>query len=167
MRAFCVSGYRKSGKTTLICQLIERYRKQGLKVGLLKHSHCPVKDVLKEVSDTGRYQAVGAETVALKTPAGLSFIPSQKAFNDEDIIILEGFKKLPLPKILTAVNLPTVNKEDFTQIALVYGAAAFPDGTPVFKQGEEDLIAAAILPLSKMLLPVDLTMFCQMIKEYN
>ena len=36
-RIFAISGVKNSGKTTLICKLLEIFKEKGLKVAVLKH----------------------------------------------------------------------------------------------------------------------------------
>ena len=36
-RIFAISGVKNSGKTTLICRLLEIFKDKGLKVAVLKH----------------------------------------------------------------------------------------------------------------------------------
>ena len=45
-RIFAISGVKNSGKTTLICRLLEIFKDKGLKVAVLKHDgHDFVPDV--------------------------------------------------------------------------------------------------------------------------
>lgn len=49
-RIFAISGVKNSGKTTLICRLLEIFKDKGLKVAVLKHDgHDFVPDVPERI----------------------------------------------------------------------------------------------------------------------
>ena len=62
-RAVVFSGYSNSGKTTLICRLIEELSRRGIVTGAIKHTHHPV--TATDDGDTGRFLRAGASQVIL------------------------------------------------------------------------------------------------------
>jgi molybdopterin-guanine dinucleotide biosynthesis protein MobB len=110
-RVISVVGKKNAGKTTLVVALVQEYVRRGRKVGTLKHGHHPAL-VDQEGKDTWRHFHEGG---AIKT---LIEAPSQRVLfekpdsdaadpvdlirrylRDVDIVVVEGFKKAPLPKI--------------------------------------------------------------------
>ncbi|MBI4794924.1 MAG: molybdopterin-guanine dinucleotide biosynthesis protein B [Deltaproteobacteria bacterium] len=128
-KAVAIVGPSNSGKTVLICRLVEWFQDQGLAVAVLKHSHHPhLGDTAK---DTGRYRRAGARNVALAGPGLLQITRSLPAdppaeqvlaawTPDADLILVEGYKSSALPKIvLVGPHVEKVLADDSGVIALV------------------------------------------------
>jgi molybdopterin-guanine dinucleotide biosynthesis protein B len=117
-----VVGYKNSGKTTLIEQIIAHLKRRfQLKIGAIKHdSHNFAMD--REGTDTWRHRAAGAAATVLQSSGQLGFTAGQAAEKplDElialirqitpcDFILVEGFKQERHPKIVmirTEEDLP-------------------------------------------------------------
>jgi len=106
MKIISVTGYKKSGKTTLVEQLVRELAKRG-SVGTIKHM--PGHDLNPDGTDTRRYMNAGARAVLGVTSCGSAkFIPGTDLGNalDElansgmDYAVVEGFKDSRLPKIV-------------------------------------------------------------------
>jgi molybdopterin synthase catalytic subunit len=106
MKIISVTGYKKSGKTILVEQLVRELAKRG-SVGTVKH--IPYHNLNPGGTDTGRHMDAGARAVMGVTPNGSSkFIPGTDLDNalDElansgmDYAVVEGFKDSRLPKIV-------------------------------------------------------------------
>ncbi len=106
MKIISVTGYKKSGKTTLVEQLVQELAKRG-SVGTVKHM--PGHDLNPDGTDTGKYMNAGAMVVLGVTTSGTAkFIPGTELGNalDElansgmDYVVVEGFKDSRLPKII-------------------------------------------------------------------
>lgn len=106
---FCVSGIKDSGKTGLIIKLINEFIGEGYVVSVIKHDgHDYVMDY--EGTDTSRFRSAGAGLSAIFSPTQFS-INCQRGIAPEelidlvkkswksDIIIIEGMKQAPYPKI--------------------------------------------------------------------
>lgn len=106
MKVISVVGYKKTGKTTLVTQLVKKLSGRG-KVGTVKqmchHRFNP------ENTDTGKHFDAGAEAVAAITESELvvvkrnpSLTESLNALADSgmDFAIVEGAKTSSLPKIV-------------------------------------------------------------------
>lgn len=108
---FAVSGYKDSGKTWLITELINEFIKEDYTVGVIKHDG---HDAIAEVpgTDTARFAETGALRTAVFSDskyvissAGTSSVEDlirymKQGENAPDIIILEGFKTSSYPKVL-------------------------------------------------------------------
>ena len=101
-----VSGVKNSGKTTLIEAMLPLLAEAGLRVAVIKHDgHCFDPD--PPGTDTGRFMAAGAAGTAIfdgekfkvvkKQPVTEEFLIAQ--FPEADLILLEGFKYTPWPKL--------------------------------------------------------------------
>ena len=107
---FC--AYSGTGKTTLLKQLIPELNRRGLRLAVIKHAHhnfdvdIPGKDSY-EMRKAGAKQMLVASHIrwALMTEDALDSDPSlphllkQIEADKVDIVLVEGFKKLALPKI--------------------------------------------------------------------
>ncbi len=102
-----VVGYKNSGKTALVCSLIAALSNAGLRVGSAKHDAHEFRLDDPE-TDSEKHLSYGAvETVLTssratrsmrKKPTSLGDIAVQLA-GRADIVIAEGFKSAPYPKI--------------------------------------------------------------------
>lgn len=105
---FAVSGYKNSGKTTLIASLIPELKKRGYKVAVIKHDG---HDFDSDVPGTDSYcfQKAGAYGTAVYSSKRLMVTkeydePDEKmlarAFGEADIILIEGLKNSAYPKYM-------------------------------------------------------------------
>lgn len=104
-----IVGTSGSGKTTLLEQVITRLKRRGWRVAILKHDAHGF-EIDCEGKDSWRHKKAGAKTVALSSPDKFAVIrdtavewPPERLIasylTDADIVITEGFKKGPFPKI--------------------------------------------------------------------
>lgn len=110
MKVFGFAGWSGSGKTTLIVQLIPRFVKRGLRVSLVKHAHHTF-DVDRPGKDSYRHRHAGAQEVLvtssrrwvlmheLRGSAEPSFEEQLKRVSPCDLLLVEGFKHAPIPKL--------------------------------------------------------------------
>jgi molybdopterin-guanine dinucleotide biosynthesis protein B len=106
-------GNSDSGKTRLIERLVAILRKKGYRVGVLKHTHARIK-VDRKGTDTDRFRLAGAAVSAIADDRTLvrfegaddpmALLAALAA--EVDILLVEGHKKLPLPKVLLSDSLP-------------------------------------------------------------
>lgn len=101
-----VSGYKNSGKTGLCADLARILTRDGLTVGYLKHTHESV--LLSGKNDTNTLTEVVTDTVLWGSDGFAGFHPGENldlddilpsAFPGRDIVIVEGGKRLAMPKI--------------------------------------------------------------------
>jgi molybdopterin-guanine dinucleotide biosynthesis protein B len=110
MKVFGFAGWSGSGKTTLIEKLIPRFVKSGLRVSLIKHAHHTF-DVDQPGKDSYRHRHAGAAEVLvtssrrwvlmheLRGAAEPSFDEQVKHLSPCDLLLVEGFKHAPIPKL--------------------------------------------------------------------
>ena len=110
MKVFGVTGWKNSGKTTLVALLVKHLSDRGLCVSTIKHAHCDF-DIDRPGSDSYTHRAAGAEQVLLSSNrrwALMSEIGEGKEPELEellrqlqpvDLVIVEGFKMGNQPKI--------------------------------------------------------------------
>lgn len=101
-----VSGVKNSGKTTLITQMLPRLAAAGLRTAVIKHDgHRFLPEPTR--TDTGRALAAGAwgaaifdgETYKVVRREAVDETRLLSFFSDADLILLEGFKHSPWPKL--------------------------------------------------------------------
>jgi molybdopterin-guanine dinucleotide biosynthesis protein B len=105
-----VIGHKNAGKTTLVAALAHEFKRQKRRVGTIKHASHPV-DVDRPDTDSWRHFHEGnADGVLVASPelrvtferrldvTGPEDLARQY-FADMDIILVEGFKTAPIPKI--------------------------------------------------------------------
>jgi molybdopterin-guanine dinucleotide biosynthesis protein MobB len=109
-RIISIIGRKNAGKTTLTVALARELARRGHRVMTIKHGHHPA-DLDREGSDSWRHFHEGkAERVLMAAPnvrvlferAPDDYDPIglvRKYLSDADIILAEGFKQAPLPKI--------------------------------------------------------------------
>jgi molybdopterin-guanine dinucleotide biosynthesis protein B len=110
MKIIGIAGYSGSGKTTLIEKVIPVLVREGLRVSLIKHAHHEF-DVDQPGKDSYRHRHAGATEVLLSSSARwvimheLRGAPEPtleeqlKLFKPCDVVIVEGYKHEPYPKI--------------------------------------------------------------------
>ena len=149
-----VAGWKNSGKTTLVVKLIGELKRRGYRVASIKHAHHGT-DIDKEETDSYRHRAAGAGEVALVTldrwaiihelidepPVALDDILSR--LSPADIVIVEGFKWEPIPKIeirrATSAKHELMAPEDDTIFAIVTDRPDPDTALPLF--GADDVTA--------------------------
>lgn len=109
MHIFLVVGRKKRGKTTLVEKLIPEFKRRGYKVGSIKYTTLD-HQFDTPGKDSFRHAQAGAETTLILSPKSIALFSSDLRerepdelfkyfFQDYDLIIGEGFKNSPYPKI--------------------------------------------------------------------
>lgn len=105
-----IAGWKKSGKTTLTVRLVAEFTRRGLKVATVKHAHHAFQ-VDDGETDSARHRRAGAGQVAVVSSrrwAVIKELANEPEPNFEeviawldpcDLIIVEGYKSAPIPKI--------------------------------------------------------------------
>jgi len=104
-----IVGKSKSGKTTLIENLVPELKRRGYRVGTIKHDvHGFQLD--REGKDTWRHAQAGVDTVVISSPQKAACIKKVdeeltidelvcQFLSDVDIVLTEGYKRQDKPKI--------------------------------------------------------------------
>lgn len=100
-----------TGKTTLLEKIIAELKRRGYQIGAIKHDAHRF-DIDREGKDSWRLTQAGADTMLITSPAKMAMIKKHPAdrepsvmellplyFTDVDIVVTEGFKRSPMPKI--------------------------------------------------------------------
>ena len=150
-------GRHNSGKTTLLLAVLPLLVARGLRVGYLKHAHAgfeidqPEKDSYR-ARRTGVVQTIvagGGQTAVIDDAEelGLEAAIARYAREDLDLIVVEGFKAEPLPKIevaRAALSTELLCLSDRNLVATVTDFAVRAD-LPHFGLGDARAIADFIL----------------------
>ena len=110
MKIIGIAGYSGSGKTTLIEKVIPILVGEGLRVSLIKHAHHEF-DVDQPGKDSYRHRHAGCTEVLvssskrwalmheLRGAAEPSLDEQLKQLSPCDLVIVEGYKSAPIPKV--------------------------------------------------------------------
>ncbi|MEK9682996.1 MAG: molybdopterin-guanine dinucleotide biosynthesis protein B [Rhodospirillaceae bacterium] len=110
MRVFGITGWSGSGKTTLIKRLITALRKEGISVSTIKHAHHSF-DVDQPGKDSFEHRKAGAKEVLVSSSNRWALMHEMreegepvlidliKKLSKTDLILVEGFKNEPYPKL--------------------------------------------------------------------
>jgi molybdopterin-guanine dinucleotide biosynthesis protein B len=115
------AAFSGTGKTTLLTHIIPILKQQGLRIGLIKHSHHNFQ-IDQPGKDSFRLREAGASPVMLVSTHRRAIIteitPEQEPRLDDqlqlfdqselDLILVEGFKAEQFPKI--ELHRPSLNK---------------------------------------------------------
>lgn len=104
MKLFGITGWKNSGKTTLIVALVELFTARGLRVATVKHAHHNF-DIDHEGKDSFRHRAAGATEVIVSSGNRWALIHENRGEDeaslddllahlspDIDLVLVEGFK---------------------------------------------------------------------------
>ena len=108
-----IAAFSGTGKTTLLKQVIPLLKQRGIRVAMIKHAHhrfdvdTPGKDryELRQAGadqvliGSGKRWALMTETPEQQGDPDLSYLIDQLDHGRHDLIMVEGFKQLPFPKI--------------------------------------------------------------------
>jgi molybdopterin-guanine dinucleotide biosynthesis protein B len=158
MKVFGFAGWSGSGKTTLIEKLIPRFVGAGLRVSLVKHAHHTF-DVDQPGKDSYRHRHAGASEVLvtssrrwvlmheLRGAAEPAFEEQIRRLSPCDLVIVEGFKHAPIPKLEVwrrVTGEPLLHPND-RHIVAVASDAKVQTRLPVLDLNDDAMIASFIL----------------------
>jgi len=111
VRLLAISAWSGTGKTTLLEQVIQLLKTQGIRSGLIKHTHHQM-DIDTPGKDSYLLRKAGADQVIVASnqrwalmvespnkPLSLVQLASQVDSSTLDLVLVEGFKDEPVPKI--------------------------------------------------------------------
>jgi molybdopterin-guanine dinucleotide biosynthesis adapter protein len=104
-----IVGKSNAGKTTLLEKLIPELVKRGYRVATIKHNVHGF-DIDQEGKDSWRHKKAGAHLTVISSPCRIAVIEDvekdlsleeirEKYIHDVDIILTEGYKGNPFPKV--------------------------------------------------------------------
>ncbi|SDU04910.1 molybdopterin-guanine dinucleotide biosynthesis protein B [Stappia sp. ES.058] len=107
---FGITGWKNSGKTTLVVRLVEEFTIRGFRVSTIKHAHHAF-DVDREGTDSHRHRTAGASEVALVSGRRWALMHELRGDDEPaladiltrlspcDLVLIEGYKREGHPKI--------------------------------------------------------------------
>jgi molybdopterin-guanine dinucleotide biosynthesis adapter protein len=157
----CIAGFSGSGKTTLIVSLVAALRRRGLRVGTIKHDVHGF-DMDRPGKDSWRHKQAGAGVTIVTSPKQIGMVMDVDhdhqplellpLMDGMDIVLVEGFKRAPLPKIEVyrpATGKPPACKGDRYLLAVVSDAPldwGIPRYSPDDTERLCDFILSRLLP---------------------
>jgi molybdopterin-guanine dinucleotide biosynthesis protein B len=160
MKVFGFAGYSGAGKTTLIEQLIPRFKARNLTVSLIKHTHHNF-DLDRPGKDSWRHREAGASEVMLVCDTRWVLMHElhgepEPSFEEQiarltpcDLVLVEGFKYTPIPKLEVhrpANGKPFIWPENKDVIAVASDVPLdLPPHLPRLDLNDRDAIVAFIL----------------------
>lgn len=110
MKVFGFTGYSGAGKTTLIERIIPCLANEGLRVSLIKHAHHTF-DIDQPGKDSWRHRQAGCGEVLVASQKRVALMRELRGAPEPDLddlvkmlapcdlVLVEGYKHAPLPKI--------------------------------------------------------------------
>ena len=168
MKVLSVAGYHRSGKTTVVVELIKELRKRGYRVVSIKDIHTDDFSMEKEGSNSWKHWQASGEVVFARGHDETYQIWHRKlglnemlAHLEADWVVVEGMKSAALPRIICAENEAQLEELVDGTVFAISGKisddhSSFGD-LPVFKAERDireltDRVEAkvfAVLPLPK------------------
>lgn len=158
------AAHSGTGKTTLLTRLIPLLKQQGLRIGLIKHSHHDFT-IDQPGKDSHRLRAAGASPVLLVSPYRRAIIteftvPQEPQMEEQlqcfdqsqlDLILVEGFRHAAFPKIelhRPVLQKPLLYPDDPSIIAVATDSSlAIPSSLTLLDINNPDMIASFIKAL--------------------
>ncbi len=152
------AGYSGSGKTTLLTALVSELCRRGRRPALIKHAHCGF-DMDRPGKDSHRLREAGAGQVMVVSEKRWALLVEAPAEGEiplreraraidpaqSDLILAEGFRQAPVPKILvhrSGSGKPLPDWNDDHLLAVVTDAPeTAPEGVPIFGLDEVPRLA--------------------------
>ena len=160
---FGVTGWKNSGKTTLVTRLVAEFTRRGLVVSTVKHAHHQF-DIDKPDTDSFRHRQAGASEVMIVSGHRWALMHELRDEDEPpleaalarispcDLILVEGYKREGHPKIearrKAASRVEPLAPGDSSILAVASDHSADPAGRPLFSlddvPGMADFIAAQL-----------------------
>ena len=158
MRIFGLAGWSGSGKTTLLTALVPELNARGLRVSTIKHAHHEF-DVDRPGKDSWRHRQAGAHEVMVGSARRWALMHELRGAAEPtldalvarmtpvDIVLVEGFKAHPHPKI--EVHRPALGKPflypDDPNVVAIAADEAIAAPIPLLPLGDPGAIATFII----------------------
>ena len=161
MKVIGIVGWKNSGKTTLMKEIIKYLVSKNFVVGTIKHAHHNF-DIDKEGTDSFIHRKSGAQEVLISSSKKWAKIDERKklkelSLNDllkkierSDIVLVEGFKKENHKKIEIIRNIDQNKKPLFNSLSNIIAVVTNYDFNlkiPIFKENDYEAIGNYIISL--------------------
>ncbi len=154
------SAYSGTGKTSLLVKLLPLMKLQGLRIAMIKHAHHDF-DLDKPGKDSFELRKAGAGQVLVSSAIRSALITEYEIqvepelndlinrldLNNTDLILVEGYRHLPFPKI--ELHRPTIGKpliypDDDSVVAVASDEKINTDGLPLLNLNVAEEVAGFI-----------------------
>ncbi len=150
-----ITGFKNTGKTTLVERLVRLLTARGYRIATVKHAH-HIFEIDHEGRDSYRHRAAGASEVvvvsrhlraSIRTLDGETEPTLEEAIAGiapADLIVVEGYKRDSIPKIEMrdpTRPLPPLDNADGSVIAIATAGPVEGEGLPVFSRDDVEAIA--------------------------
>jgi molybdopterin-guanine dinucleotide biosynthesis adapter protein len=157
-RVIGITGWKNSGKTTLVENLVATFVAQGLRIATIKHAHHTF-DIDNVGTDSYRHRKAGAHEVAIVSSNRWALmheledekeLPLQEVLrklSPSDLVIVEGYKREGHDKIEVRRNdsAEALSPGDKSIIAIASDTAILDKSLPGFHLDDVAAIAAFIV----------------------
>jgi molybdopterin-guanine dinucleotide biosynthesis protein B len=153
---FGVTGWKNSGKTTLLTRLVAEFTRRGFRLSTVKHAHHDF-DIDKPATDSFRHRAAGASEVMIVSGNRWALMhelrgdaepPLEAALarlSPCDLVLVEGYKREGHPKIearrQAAGRSEPLAPGDPSILAVAADHSTDADGRPLFHLDDVPKIA--------------------------
>lgn len=109
-KIFGIAGWKNSGKTGLAVRLVTEFTRRGYKISTIKHAHHDF-DIDKVGADSFRHREAGAHEVTIVSGTRYAIMHELRGAPEPsfeeilariapcDLVLIEGYKREPIPKI--------------------------------------------------------------------
>lgn len=153
MKVFGVVGWKNTGKTTLVANLVRHFTAQGLNIATIKHAHKGFS-LDHPGTDTSAHRDAGAKQVALvadgrwalmnESSEDVSLSAMLERLEPCDLVLAEGFKTASHPMIECVSGDRRPIFEDNPAIVAVAGDTPIETILPTFSRNDVAAIANLI-----------------------
>jgi len=165
---FGITGWKNSGKTTIVARLVTELRGRGLKIGVIKHAHHAF-DIDHPGRDSHTIREAGANEVAVVSARRWALVHELRDGEPEpdlhhmlprlagnDLVLVEGFKKAGHPKLeVRSAEAREIRPMDDSIANIVAIAVDDPHDDPRPQFRRDDIAAIADFILAQLRLPGD------------
>ena len=163
MRVIGLAGWSGSGKTTLLAGLIPLLTGRGLRVSTIKHAHHNF-DVDKPGKDSWTHRQAGASEVLVVSDARWALMHELRGapepsltellgkLSECDFVIVEGFKREPIPKVeiwRAEVGKPLLHPEDPAIVLMASDDPCPQARVPILPLSDLPALATAVLSAAR------------------
>jgi len=163
MRVIGLAGWSGSGKTTLLARLIPLLTGEGLRVSTIKHAHHNF-DVDKPGKDSWTHRQAGASEVLVVSDARWALMHELRGdaepsltellgkLSECDLVIVEGFKREPIPKIeiwRAEVGKPLLHPDDPAIVLMTSDDPCPQARVPILPLSDLPALARAVLSAAR------------------
>ncbi len=109
-KIFGIAGWKNSGKTGLAVRLVTEFTRRGYRISTIKHAHHDF-DIDKVGADSFRHREAGAHEVTIVSGTRYAIMHELRGAPEPsfeeilarlapcDLVLIEGYKREPIPKI--------------------------------------------------------------------